>query len=804
MRLSFLSLLVILASGSITAQTCFFASASTIEATPGSNVCVKVNTHNYEDIVGMQWTMNWDSTVLEFTATTDYGLTGLVAQNFGTTLVSSGVLNFTWANPSFTGTTEPDRLHAFSVCFDVIGILDDSTGIDFTDSHTDIEVIDGNFEPIPFQKIPGEVLVKGIVNGGEKLRSGACIINPSCLNGQQSNLRFAIEGGQDPISISWEGPDGFTSTDYDLSGIAPGTYTVNIQDGIGFQRADEYVVKDLIPRLDTAVVTDVRCYGQQNGSINITIHEGTTPYSYEWSNGLSFEDISSLLPGNYSVTFTDSIGCSGTASFEIDQPDSIIVSEPTLTCPGLQMDNGIASYNLTGGTLPYVFFWSTGEQTSLGELGNLPAGNHMVTISDGNNCPFIIRDFTLENGIDSLQDVYFTCGGSDVPLNIYSNNAVSYNWSPADLLDCTDCPVPNVNTTMDTMVNVTITTASGCTQSAVLDIQTDDNCVWPGDNNNDGIANYLDVLWIGIANGSVGPARTLMSTNWLGQGAEDWMTSTLVSNIDYKYIDSDGNGEINGADIDAINNNYDQEHNFLPPEVWGMNRSDVPPLLVSIADTVEDNTPLALVVELGSTDDAIASAHGLAFQIEFDAGLVDPTSITFEVDGWLGNDLWKVDRLNMANGIMEIGVTRSDGQGISGAGQIGILNLSFNTVATPTAANFNILNAYLINENEGQIEVSGQNTSTIVVDEIISSLQELDPNEFNELVSPNPFDQVVKIESSRRIDSYEVLNLQGQLITRNVFPTSSQINMLPIKTQGIYLLRLIGKDGVTLHRLMKS
>ncbi len=804
MRLSFLSLLVFLASGSITAQSCFFASASSIEATPGSNVCIKVNTHNYEDIVGMQWTMNWDSTVLSYSSTTDYGLEGLVAQNFGTTLVSIGVLNFTWANPGFTGTSEPDRLHAFSVCFDVIGSLDDSTGIDFTSSHTEIEVIDGSFTPIPFQKIPGEVVVKGIVNGGEKLRSGACITSPSCLNGQEGNIRLVVEGGQDPISINWTGPDGFTSTDYDHTDLAPGTYTVNIQDGVGFERSDEYVVEDLIPSLDSAIVNDVRCFGQQNGSININVHQGTKPYTYEWSNGLTFEDISSLLPGMYSVTFTDSIGCTGSASFEIGQPDSIIVSEPILTCPGFQMDNGTASLNVTGGEMPYVFFWSTGDQTSDPTLGDLAEGDYMVTMTDGNNCPFIIRDFTLETGIDSLQTAYFTCGGSDVPLTIYAPNAIAYNWSPAGLLDCADCPVPNVNTTMDTTINVIVTTTTGCTQSATLNIQTDDNCVWPGDNNNDGIANYLDLLWIGIANGNTGPARSSMSTNWQGQGADDWMTTTMVSLIDYKYIDSDGNGTIDEMDINAINANYDQEHNFLPPSIWGGNRSDVPPLTVSIADTVEDNTSLALDVLLGSTDDAIASAHGLAFQIQFDPTLIVPSSISFEIDGWLGTDLWQVNQLNAANGIFEIGITRNDGQGISGAGKIGTLNMEFNTVASATATNITILNTYLINENEGPIEVAGQTSSTIVVDEIISNVKELDPANYNELISPNPFGNSIAVQSDRQIDRYEWINLQGQLIQSGNFPIGAQIDFVGTDAQGIYLLRLIGRDGVTIHRLMKS
>lgn len=725
--------LVAFSFSSLYSQTCFFSSASNIEASPGSNVCVKVHVHNYENIVGLQWTMNWDSLILDFTSTTDYNLNGLTSGNFGTVLTNEGVLTFTWADPTFSGSDLPDRTHIFSVCFDVIGVLNDSTGFDFSSSHTPVEIVDGNFTPIPFNRIPGEVVVKAIPTGGEKIRSGACIIDPSCLNNEQSNLRLAVEGGQDPISLNWTGPNGFSSSDFDLINPGPGNYTVSISDGIGFSRIDQYEILDLIPGVVDFQKGDVKCFGQQNGFINITVANGTMPYEYSWSNGSTFKDISSLAVDNYSVTITDSLGCTSESSFEINQPDSIVVNLESLTCPGLGLESGSASFDVTGGDEPYVFFWSTGAQTSEPLLEDLSAGNYMMSMTDANNCPFVITDFTLEVGIDSLQDLYFTCGNSDVPISIFASNAVNYSWSPADLFSCSDCPNPNINTDTDTTVQLTVGTNSGCSQIAELSILTGDICVWPGDCNDDGVANYLDVLWLGLANGSVGPARLVRSDLWIGQGASDWMSNTPMSNTNFKHIDSNGDGEINEMDLFAIISNYDEEHNFSP--ITSSSRSVVPPFFIAVADTVSDETVLSLDIILGTSEEAIASAFGLGFQLEFESSLVEPNSVSVGFDGWLGQedqDLWQVNVIDQQAGVIEIGMTRTDGQGISGAGKIASLLIEFKSVTADTPTDLKILNAYLINENEGIIEVSSQISSTIISDDFSTSIAELNTELFQE------------------------------------------------------------------------
>ena len=81
--------------------------------------------------------------------------------------------------------------------------------------------------------------------------------------------------------------------------------------------------------------------------------------------------------------------------------------------------------------------------------------------------------------------------------------------------------------------------------------------MFPGDTNNDGIANYYDILPIGLAYDSLGPPRELPSFNWEAQEFFPWGKILPFSGVEYGFIDCDGNGIIDSLDVEAIALNYD-------------------------------------------------------------------------------------------------------------------------------------------------------------------------------------------------------------------------------------------------------
>ena len=90
--------------------------------------------------------------------------------------------------------------------------------------------------------------------------------------------------------------------------------------------------------------------------------------------------------------------------------------------------------------------------------------------------------------------------------------------------------------------------------------------IFPGDLNNDGTANYLDLLPLGVAYGQTGPIRFEATLNWQPQEAELWPFNLPVSGVNLVSVDADGNGVIDSLDLDAIAFNYDSTQVLsLPP-----------------------------------------------------------------------------------------------------------------------------------------------------------------------------------------------------------------------------------------------
>ena len=104
------------------------------------------------------------------------------------------------------------------------------------------------------------------------------------------------------------------------------------------------------------------------------------PYSYSWSNAASTEDISGLSIGNYTVTVTDSTGCTLIESFFVDTIPALdaVLQSGDVTC--LNSNNGAIDLTLIGGVTPFTFAWSNGATTE--DISGLAAGVYTVTVTD--------------------------------------------------------------------------------------------------------------------------------------------------------------------------------------------------------------------------------------------------------------------------------------------------------------------------------------------------------------------------------------------------------------------------------------
>lgn len=222
----------------------------------------------------------------------------------------------------------------------------------------------------------------------------------------------------------------------------------------------------------------------------------------------------------------------------------------------------------------------------------------------------------------------------------------------------------------------------GIPQHALLhlpQISTDD-CVWPGDADNNAAANHHDLLYLGLAYGASGPSRPAQLLDWMGLDGNTWNQQTDLRKVDFKNIDTNGDGLVSVDDTLAIVQNWGQVINPNTDNPYdapfGNQSQDLAPVLAAAPDTATSGQVISIPITLGSADIPVDNLHGLAFSIIYDPEMLQ-NSVYFEPDNsWIGNpqtDLIWLQRNFPDQGRIDIALTRFDGQPANGNGIIGHL-----------------------------------------------------------------------------------------------------------------------------------
>ncbi|MEM9023062.1 MAG: T9SS type A sorting domain-containing protein, partial [Bacteroidota bacterium] len=168
---------------------------------------------------------------------------------------------------------------------------------------------------------------------------------------------------------------------------------------------------------------------------------GTMPYTYNWSNGGTTATMFGLGAGTYTVSITDANGCGpATATATITEPTAVtgsITGQTDVLCNG---DNtGDATAIASGGTAPYSFTWSNGDNGTTAD--SLAAGTYTVTITDANGCGPVITTVTITEPsaltVDVISQVDVLCNGdstgSATALATGGTPTYAYAWSNGDV-----------------------------------------------------------------------------------------------------------------------------------------------------------------------------------------------------------------------------------------------------------------------------------------------------------------------------------------------------------------------------------
>ncbi len=301
------------------------------------------------------------------------------------------------------------------------------------------------------------------VDQGASFTFGTPVITDASCGGSNGSIVVTTVGATDPITFTWSGglPDNDTVT-----GLAAGTYTVTATDANGCTATASYTVgQGTSIAFGTPVITDATCAGN-DGSIVVTTVGATDPVTFTWSGGLPDNDtVTGLAVGSYSVTATDANGCTASATYNVAQGSSIVITNAVVTDVSCSGDGSI-TITATGGTGTLTYTWTGGLTGN--PLTGLAAGTYVLTITDQGGCS-VTASYIVGNtpcgdcpAVSTNNNVTIPCGETCTTLTAtaiagaqttsYTGSAIAYN--PAAAFNTGTPILVNIDDTWSNVINL--------------------------------------------------------------------------------------------------------------------------------------------------------------------------------------------------------------------------------------------------------------------------------------------------------------------------------------------------------------
>jgi gliding motility-associated-like protein len=254
----------------------------------------------------------------------------------------------------------------------------------------------------------------------------------SCFGADDGFLSVAVSGGIAPYQYFWYQNNNLISSDSFMNNLSAGNYDLVIMDALGCEKQMIYIITEGNVVINSnPTIKNVSCFGGNDGNITLAPTGGTPNYTYNWSTTPN-----NLFIGTYSVTITDNLGCILQDSFEILEPTLLTAQVIATSKTCLNANKGEAIVTATGGTLPYLYQWSSSTEMVNNPV-QLAGGTNTTTVTDANGCIEIqqieidtVLGFVATGSVDALP-----CVNDSGVVSILVNNGdlpYSYEWNTGD------------------------------------------------------------------------------------------------------------------------------------------------------------------------------------------------------------------------------------------------------------------------------------------------------------------------------------------------------------------------------------
>ncbi|MBA4321557.1 MAG: hypothetical protein C0408_01945, partial [Odoribacter sp.] len=218
-------------------------------------------------------------------------------------------------------------------------------------------------------------------------------VNIRCFGLSDGSIQIIPVTGKSPYIYNWTGPDGYVSSNQNITGLKAGQYSLQITDAnlctaTGIFNLSEPGKLDMTVSLSASTVGgfNINCAGTSTGSINLEAVNNVGTTNWLWSDGYTGKSHSNIPAGTYRVILTDLNNCNKDSTIILTEPDSIKISFDISQafCP--DSPDGEIQINVTGGIIGAGYSYKWSDNSTSQNLANILKGKYRVIVTDANNC----------------------------------------------------------------------------------------------------------------------------------------------------------------------------------------------------------------------------------------------------------------------------------------------------------------------------------------------------------------------------------------------------------------------------------
>ncbi|BDX37769.1 hypothetical protein CYCD_11240 [Tenuifilaceae bacterium CYCD] len=335
----------------------------------------------------------------------------------------------------------------------------------------------------------------------------------TCKGESSGNAEVIVAGGTAPYSIKWfNSANNIVGTELQLSNIAAGIYTVKVSDANGCPAEEKTATVEVLEpqnalMLSIANKSDVRCFGESNGHIALSVSGGWGNYQYsnndtDWKTSNAFDQ---LVAGDLNVYVRDRNGCKLSSTININQNPAVGINVSTTDISCFNANNGKIDIAATGGNGIYQYSINNGTTwNNSASFSNLSTGTYQAVTKDGNGCTISGGNVSIGEPTKlELQISNFTAlkcfGDADATVELSATGGVSnYQFNKNSGSFVTENTFTNLNAGNYTF---NVKDGNGCTASVSQNIVNPAKLSLA-------VTNSTDVSCYGNNNGSITLSNT--------------------------------------------------------------------------------------------------------------------------------------------------------------------------------------------------------------------------------------------------------------------------------------------------------